>query len=53
VTIDWARKTRVRAEMRNRVRRLLRRHKYPPDKEQEAIDRVLEQTEASAERWVE
>ena len=45
VTIDWAVKENVRAGMRNAVRRVLRKHGYPPDKQEKATQTVLEQTE--------
>ena len=44
-TIDWNLKDSVRAEMRAKVRRLLTRYDYPPDKEEKAIDLVLQQAE--------
>jgi type I restriction enzyme R subunit len=34
VTVDWAVKEYVRAELRVEVRRLLRRYGYPPDVQQ-------------------
>ena len=37
--------------MRNLVRRLLRRWKYPPDTAEEAIKLVLEQAEVLADGW--
>ncbi|OOF66105.1 type I restriction endonuclease subunit R [Rodentibacter sp. Ppn85] len=48
-TIDWQYKEAVRAKMRMSVRRTLKRYKYPPDQEPEAIARVLEQAEEIAE----
>ncbi|WP_077581625.1 type I restriction enzyme endonuclease domain-containing protein [Rodentibacter caecimuris] len=48
-TIDWQYKETVRAKMRTLVRRTLKRYKYPPDQEPEAIARVLEQAEEIAE----
>jgi len=48
-TIDWAIKETVRAEMRAMVKRLLKRYKYPPDKQEAAADLVLAQAEALAE----
>ena len=42
----------VRAAMRVRVRLILRRHKYPPDMEQRAVELVLKQAEALSEEWV-
>ncbi|YBC53067.1 type I restriction enzyme endonuclease domain-containing protein [Morganella morganii] len=41
----------VRARMRNLVRRLLRRWKYPPDAAEDAITLVLSQAEALADGW--
>ena len=45
-TIDWAVKESVRAKMRVLVRRILRKHGYPPDKQEQATQTVLEQAEA-------
>ena len=50
-TIDWTVRESVRAGMRNAVRRVLRRHGYPPDKEMKAIDTVIEQAELLSEEW--
>lgn len=44
-TIDWTLKESVRAKMRARVKFLLTKYDYPPDKEEKAIDLVLEQAE--------
>ena len=50
-TVDWQKRDSVRARMRNLVRRLLRRWKYPPDAAEEAIKLVLEQAEVLANGW--
>ena len=50
-SVDWQVRESVRAKLRNLVRRLLRKYKYPPDKQQEAIDLVLEQAESLANEW--
>ena len=50
VTIDWTQKQSVRARLRSRVRRLLRRHGYPPDKAA-ALDTVIEQAEQVCKDW--
>ncbi|OBU38318.1 type I restriction endonuclease subunit R [Photobacterium phosphoreum] len=50
-TVDWQKRESVRARMRNLVRRLLRRWKYPPDKADEAIKLILEQAEVLADSW--
>jgi len=47
-TIDWNLKESVRASMRAKVRRLLAKYDYPPDKEERAIELVLEQAEVFA-----
>jgi len=51
VTIDWTQKATARADMRRKVKRLLRRHGYPPDKRKAAIVLVLEQAEVVARDW--
>ena len=50
-TVDWQVRDSVRAKLRNMVRILLRRYKYPPDKTDEAIDLVLKQAEVLSEGW--
>jgi type I restriction enzyme R subunit len=44
-TIDWTAKESVQAEMRVAVKRILRRHGYPPDKQERATALVIEQAE--------
>lgn len=44
-TIDWTFKESVRARMRSRIKRLLAKYKYPPDKQEEAVRLVIEQAE--------
>ncbi|MFG0252377.1 MAG: type I restriction enzyme endonuclease domain-containing protein, partial [Phycisphaerales bacterium JB038] len=51
VTIDWTIRENVRAKMRVIVKRILRRHGYPPDKQEKATETVLEQAELLSERW--
>ena len=41
----------VRAQLRVLVRRILRKHGYPPDKQAKATQTVLEQAEALSEGW--
>lgn len=50
-TVDWQVRDSVRAKLRNMVRILLRRYKYPPDKADEAIDLVLKQAEVLSNSW--
>lgn len=40
VTIDWAVKETARAKLRVMVRRILRKHGYPPDKQEKATQTV-------------
>jgi type I restriction enzyme R subunit len=42
-TIDWTVKETARANLRRMVRRILRKHGYPPDKSEKATQTVLEQ----------
>ena len=51
VTIDWTLRENVRAHLRVLVRRILRRHGYPPDKQEKATQTVLEQAEVLSEAW--
>jgi len=44
-TIDWTLKESVRARIRVIVRRILKRHGYPPDKQEQATQTVLQQAE--------
>ena len=48
-TIDWSVKENVRARMRVMVKRILRKHGYPPDMQDKATLTVLEQAELMAE----
>ncbi len=51
VTIDWTLRENVRANLRRLVRRALRKHGYPPDKQEKATRTVLEQAEALSAEW--
>jgi type I restriction enzyme, R subunit len=53
VSIDWTVKENVRAKLRVMVRRKLREHGYPPDKQEKATQTVLEQAEVIAADWAE
>ncbi len=44
-TIDWQQKESARASMRVMVKRLLKRHKYPPEGMEDAINTVMSQCE--------
>ncbi len=45
VTIDWTVRENVRAQLRVIVKRILRKHGYPPDKQEKATLTVLQQAE--------
>ena len=51
VTIDWTLRENVRAHLRVLVRRILRKHSYPPDKQEKATQTVLEQAEVLSASW--
>ena len=51
VTIDWTVRDNVRAQLRVLVKRILRKHGYPPDKQAKATQTVLEQAEVLSELW--
>ena len=50
-TVDWQKRESVRARLRNLVRITLRRYKYPPDMQEEAIRLVLDQAERLSDEW--
>ena len=52
VRIDWAVRENVRANLRRLVKRILRKHGYPPDKQERATQTVLEQAEVLSAGWV-
>jgi type I restriction enzyme R subunit len=51
VTIDWTERESVKAQLRVMVKRLLKRYKYPPDKQESAIVTVLKQAETLCKDW--
>jgi Type I site-specific restriction-modification system, R (restriction) subunit and related helicases len=51
VTIDWTVRENVRAYLRIKVKHVLRRHGYPPDRQAKATITVLEQAEVLSEHW--
>ena len=50
-TIDWTVREAVRAKLRTMVKRILRKHGYPPDKQEKATQTVLEQAQLLALDW--
>ena len=51
VSIDWTIKASARAKMRTAVRRLLKKHGYPPDKQENATATVIEQSKMLSDLW--
>jgi type I restriction enzyme R subunit len=51
LTIDWTIRENVRAQLRVYVKRVLRKHGYPPDKQEQTTNTVLEQAEALSGVW--
>ena len=50
-TVDWQKRESVRAKLRILVRRTLQKWKYPPDKQLDAVELVLEQAQTLSEAW--
>jgi type I restriction enzyme R subunit len=51
VTIDWTERESAKAKIRVMVRRILRKHGYPPDLQEEATKTVLAQAELLCADW--
>ncbi|GAA4417812.1 type I restriction endonuclease subunit R [Acidovorax lacteus] len=51
LTVDWSERESVRAKLRLMVKRILRKYKYPPDLQEEAVDLVLQQAQVIGESW--
>jgi type I restriction enzyme R subunit len=51
-TIDWHLREQARANLRRMVKRVLRKHGYPPDRQEHASQTVLEQAELFAQAHV-
>jgi type I restriction enzyme R subunit len=51
ISVDWSQRESVRAKLRLMVKRILRKYKYPPDDQEEAVQVVLQQAEALGCEW--
>ena len=51
LSVDWSERESVRAKLRLMVKRILRKYKYPPDLQEEAVDLVLRQAQVFGEDW--
>lgn len=47
-TVDWDKKEQVRASLRRHIRRLLTKYRYPPEKQESAVQLVMQQAEVLA-----
>lgn len=52
VTIDWTQRESVQAEIRLKIKKILRKYNYPPDKQKTATETVLKQAELVAKNWI-
>ncbi len=50
-SVDWQRRESARARMRVLVKRILRKHGYPPDLQDSAVQTVLQQAEVLSPGW--
>ena len=50
-SVDWQHREWARARMRVLVKRILRKHGYPPDLQDAAVQTVLQQAEVLSARW--
>jgi type I restriction enzyme R subunit len=50
-SVDWSHRESARARMRVLVKRILRKHGYPPDLQDAAVQTVLRQAEALSASW--
>ncbi|MCY4496166.1 MAG: HsdR family type I site-specific deoxyribonuclease, partial [Rhodospirillaceae bacterium] len=50
-SVDWQHRESARARMRVLVKHILRKHGYPPDLQDAAVQTVLQQAEVLAARW--
>ena len=50
-TVDWSKRSDVRAKLKATVRKILIKYGYPPDLARMEADRVIEQSELLAESF--
>jgi type I restriction enzyme R subunit len=51
ISLDWTQRDNVQAKLRVIVKRILKKHGYPPDMQERATQTVLEQAEVLSEGW--
>lgn len=52
LNVEWSVREAVRSKLRLMVKTILKRYKYPPDKQEEATETVLYQAETLTEAWL-
>jgi type I restriction enzyme R subunit len=50
-SVDWWRKQNVRTKMRITIKRILKKHGFPPDLQAESVKKVLQQAEVLAKAF--
>lgn len=53
-SVDWQKRESMRAQLRLMVKRILRKHRYPPEKDgtyDKSISLVIEQAEELSREW--
>ena len=51
LTIDWTQRESVQAEIRLKVKKILRKYGYPPDREKKATEKLLQEAGTIAKLW--
>ena len=51
LSVDWSTRESVQAKLRLMVKRILRKYRYPPDRQDAAVELVLLQARAMGEGW--
>ena len=51
-SVDWWRKQNVRTKMRVTIRRIMKKHGFPPDLQSEAVKKVVQQAEVLAKAFI-
>ncbi|MBK5276370.1 MAG: type I restriction endonuclease subunit R [Desulfuromonadales bacterium] len=51
ISVDWSVRDNVRAKLRLMVKRILRKYKYPPHRQEAAVQLVLDQAETLSAEW--
>ena len=49
LSVDWSARESVRAKLRLMVKRTMRKYKYPPDQQDAAAERVLQEAQTLGE----